>query len=319
MSYLANLRTFVRVFELGSMSAAARDQRISPAVASSRISQLETHLEVRLFQRTTRTLQPTEQGRIFYDGARRVLEAIEAAESAVSDVTRTPRGSIFVSAPLGIGRRFLAPEIPGFRVKFPLVDIRLRLSDRRIDLAQEGLDVAFFLGQPEDSTLRIRHVASCDRLLCAAPAYVARRGHPKSGADLVADGHDCLLLRFPGAPEFQWQLRTPDGPERFAVSGPFESDDGDVLTTWALSGQGVVLKPVFEVAEHLRSGALVPVAEETPPLPVQLACLYQHRRHQDPKTRLFIDFMADRIGAALAHSLAGLKMPRQAGRLGNEA
>lgn len=316
MSYLANLRTFVRVFELGSMSAAARDQRISPAVASSRISQLEGHLEVRLFQRTTRMLQPTEQGRIFYDGARRVLEAIEAAEAAVSDVTRTPRGSIFVSAPLGIGRRFLAPEVPAFKARYPLVDVRLRLSDRRIDLAQEGLDLAFFLGQPEDSTLRIRPITSCARLLCAAPAYIDRRGHPRSGDDLVAERHDCLLLRFPGAPEFQWQLRTEEGPVKFAVSGPYESDDGDVLTEWALSGQGIVMKPVFEVAEHLRAGRLVPVAETTPPLPVQLACLYQHRRHQDPKTRLFIDFMADRIGTALAQSLAGLEVPGEAGRAG---
>ncbi len=312
MSYLANLRTFVRVFELGSMSAAARDQRISPAVASSRISQLEAHLEVRLFQRTTRTLQATEQGRIFYDGARRVLEAIEAAEAAVSDVTRTPRGSIFVSAPLGVGRRFVAPLVPAFREAYPLVDVRLRLSDRRIDLAQEGLDLAIFLGQPEDSTLRIRPIVSCDRIICASPDYIAKRGHPKSGAELIAGKHDCLLLRFPGASEFQWHLRTPDGPQKFAVSGPFETDDGDVLTAWALAGQGIVMKPVFEVAEHLRAGRLIPVAEETPPEPAQLAFLYQHRRHQDPKTRLFIDFMADRIGSALAHTVEGLDLPRRA-------
>ncbi len=224
------------------MSAAARDQRISPAVASSRISQLEAHLEVRLFQRTTRTLQATEQGRIFYDGARRVLEAIEAAEAAVSDVTRTPRGSIFVSAPLGVGRRFVAPLVPAFREAYPLVDVRLRLSDRRIDLAQEGLDLAIFLGQPEDSTLRIRPIVSCDRIICASPDYIAKRGHPKSGAELIAGKHDCLLLRFPGASEFQWHLRTPDGPQKFAVSGPFETDDGDVLTAWALAGQGIVIE-----------------------------------------------------------------------------
>ncbi|MBS9715682.1 LysR family transcriptional regulator [Pseudohalocynthiibacter aestuariivivens] len=299
MSYLDNIRTFVRVFELGSMSAAARDQRISPAVASSRISQLESHLDVRLFIRTTRSLQPTEQGRIFYEGACRVIEAVEAAEAGVSDITDNPRGSLFVAAPLGIGRRFVAPTLPSFKKEYPEVDVRLRLSDRKIDLTAEGLDVAFFLGNPEDSNLKMRKITTCERVVCASPSYISRRGHPMSGAELVAKKHDCLALRFPGAPEFQWELMTEDGPKRYAVEGPFESDDGDVLTAWALDGQGVILKPMFEVAEHLRSGALVPVAEDTPPLPVQLVCLYAHRRHQDPKTRLFIDFMAAKMSAAL--------------------
>lgn len=299
MSYVESVRTFVRVYELGSMSAAARDQRISPAVASARISQLEAHLSVRLFQRTTRTLRPTEQGEIFYGGARRILEAIEAAEAEVTDVTLNPRGTLFIAAPLGAGRRLIAPEVPDFKRRYPLIDLRLRLSDRRIDITAEGLDGAFFLGLPEDSTLKIRKIADCPRVLCASPDYIARRGRPESGDDLIAGKHDCLVLRFPGATEFQWLLATSEGPKRYAVSGPFESDDGDVLTGWALDGHGIVLKPVFEVAEHLRSGALVPVAEHTPPVPVQMAWLYTHRRHQDPKTRLFIDFMAARVRAKI--------------------
>ncbi|MEL6644956.1 MAG: LysR family transcriptional regulator [Pseudomonadota bacterium] len=299
MSYLDNIRTFTRVYDLGSMSAAARDQRISAAVASARIGQLETHLGVRLFQRTTRSLQPTEQGRLFYDGALKVIEAIEAAEAAVIDITHAPRGSLFVAAPLGLGRRFIAPKVPDFKKRYPQIDLRLRLSDRKIDLTAEGLDVALFLGTPEDSTLKIRKIAECPRVLCAAPGYIARRGHPKDGAALIADGHDCLNLRFPGAPEFRWTLQTPQGPERFTVTGPFESDDGDVLTDWALAGHGIILKPEFEVAAHLDSGALVRVAEATPPLPVQLGFLYAHRRLQDPKARLFIDFMAEAIAAQL--------------------
>ncbi len=304
MSYLDNIRTFVRVYDLGSMSAAARDQRISPAVASSRISQLESHLNVRLFQRTTRSLKPTEQGRIFYDGATRVIEAVDAAEAAVSDVTQNPRGSIYVAAPLGVGRRFVAPLIPEFKAEYPLVDVRLRLSDRRIDLTQEGLDVAFFLGTPEDSNLKIRKIADCERKLVASPGYINQRGMPKNGAELVSDKHDCLILRFPGATEFQWQLMTAEGAKRFAVTGPYETDDGDVLTNWALEGQGIVLKPAFEIVDHLRSGALVEVAGDTPPLPIQLAVLYAHRRHQDPKARLFIDFMADRVKALLQQRIA---------------
>ena len=295
MSHLDNIRTFVRVYELGSMSAAGRDLRVSPAVTSARISQLEDHLNVRLFQRTTRNLSPTEHGRAFYEGACAVLETLEQAEASVMRLTDSPRGSLYVAAPLGVGRRLIAPQVPEFLAQYPEIDFRLRLSDRTVDLTTEGLDLAFFLGQPSDSTLRIRKIADCRRLLCAAPSYVARRGMPANGAELIRDRHDCLNLRFPGATEFQWTLLTPDGPQRFAVTGRCECDDGDVLTDWALDGHGIVLKPVFEVADHLRAGRLVAVAQETPPLPVQMACLYSHRRHQDPKARLFMDFTAQRI------------------------
>jgi DNA-binding transcriptional LysR family regulator len=295
MSYVNNIRMFVRVYELGSMSAAARDQRTSPAVASARISELEKHLGVRLFSRTTRSLQPTENGRIFYDGARRVLEAIDDAEAAVMDVTQNPRGTIFIAAPLGIGRRLIAPRVPAFKDLYPQIDVRLRLSDRGIDVVAEGIDVAFHVGLLEDSTLKVRTIADCPRLLCAAPAYIARRGMPEDGTALVRDKHDCLNLRFPGAKEFQWTLQTPEGPRRFEITGPFESDDGDVLTGWALDGRGVVLKPLFEVADHLREGRLVPVATASPPLPVQLSALSQHRRLKDPKVQLFTDYMAAHI------------------------
>ncbi|MEP2718945.1 LysR family transcriptional regulator [Pseudophaeobacter sp.] len=299
MSYLDNIRTFVRVYELGSMSAAGRDLRVSPAVTSARISQLEDYLGVRLFQRTTRNLTATEQGQAFYSGAVSVLEAVDQAEAQVMHLTDTPRGTLFVAAPLGAGRRLVAPEVPEFLAQYPEINIRLRLSDRTVDLTTEGLDLAFFLGQPADSNLRIRKVAECQRVLCAAPDYVARHGTPKGGEDLVGGAHNCLNLRYPGASEFQWMLQSADGPKRFAVSGRYECDDGDVLTDWALAGEGIALKPVFEVAEHLTSGALVAVAQESPPVPVQMACLYTHRRHQDPKTRLFMDFMTQRMGASV--------------------
>ena len=306
MSYVNNLKMFVRVFELGSMSAAARDQRTSPAVASARIAEMEKHLGVRLFNRTTRRLQSTENGRLFYEGARKVLEAIDDAEAAVMASTLNLRGSIFVAAPLGIGRRFIAPHVPAFKDDYPQIDVRLRLSDRKLDVIGEGLDMAFHLGTLEDSTLTLRVVADCPRVLCAAPAYIARRGDPPSGDALVSDRHDCLNLRFPGAREFQWTLVTPEGPRRYEVSGPFETDDGDVLTGWALDGRGIILKPIFEIAEHLKSAALVPVARATPPLPVQLSCLTQHRRLRDPKIRFFTDFIIARCRADLARACEGL-------------
>ncbi|MCB5411342.1 LysR family transcriptional regulator [Pseudogemmobacter faecipullorum] len=295
MSYVNNLRMFVRVCDLGSMSAAARDQRTSPAVASARISDLEKHLGVRLFNRTTRSLQTTEQGRLFYDGACKVLEAITEAEAGISGGARNPRGTISLSAPLGIGRRLIAPEVPGFHDLYPQVDLRMRLSDRPVDLVTEGIDIAFHLGRLEDSTLKMRQIAECPRLLCAAPAYIARRGMPEDGEALLRDQHDCLILRYPGAREFRWTLQSPEGPRQYAVSGPFDSDDGDVLTQWALDGRGIVLKPLFDIAADLRAGRLVPVAKASPPQPVQLSALSQHRRLKDPKLSLFSDFITARI------------------------
>jgi DNA-binding transcriptional LysR family regulator len=244
-------------------------------------------------------LHPTEQGKLFYSGATRVLEAVEDAEAAVQDITQNPRGTLYVAAPLGIGRRLIAPAIPMFKKQFPLIDIRLRLSDRRVDVLAEGLDLAFFLGNPEDSTLKMRKFANCARLLCAAPEYIAARGAPENVSALTDGSHDCLNLRFPGASEFQWPLILDGTVQRIAVKGPYESDDGDVLTNWALEGHGIVLKPFFEVQEHLNSGQLVPVLAGIMPTDVQMGCLYPHRKRQDPKTRHFMDFMAQHITTAL--------------------
>jgi DNA-binding transcriptional LysR family regulator len=299
MSYFNNIRTFVRVYELGSMSAAGRDLRISPAVTSSRISQLEEHLSVRLFQRTTRSLTPTEQGKAFYGGACKILESVDSAEAQVVNITDNPKGSLYVAAPFGVGRRLIAPQVPAFIAEYPEVKIRLRLTDRKVDLTTEGLDLAFFLGQPEDSNLRIRKISDVERVLCASPEYIATRGNPASGTELVADKHECLNLRFPGATEFEWRLQTDEGAKKFRVTGRYESDDGDVLTEWALGGNGIVMKPIFEVADHLNAGRLIPVASQTPPTPIQMACLFTHRKRQDPKTRLFMDFVIERISKAV--------------------
>ena len=302
MSYLDNIRTFVRVYELGSMSAAGRDLRISPAVTSSRISQLEEHLSVRLFQRTTRSLTPTEHGKAYYGGACKVLESVDFAEAQVENSAENPKGSLYVAAPLGVGRRLIAPHVPEFLEKYPEIKLRLRLTDRKVDLTTEGLDLAFFLGQPKDSNLRIRKIADVERVLCAAPSYIAARGNPSSGEELVSDIHECLNLRFPGSTEFQWPLMTAVGSKRFAVTGRYESDDGDVLTDWALTGNGIVLKPIFEVADHITAGRLVPVACDTPPEPIQMACLFTHRKRQDPKTRLFMEFIIERISEVVRDS-----------------
>ncbi|TKT77619.1 LysR family transcriptional regulator [Aquamicrobium sp. LC103] len=305
MAYLDNIAVFVRVVELGNLSSAGRDMRISPAVASNRIKELEKHLGVRLFNRTTRQLMPTEHGRAFYQGAKRVLEAVEEAEAAVSALSGQPRGTIRVTAPLGLGRRLIASGIPEFRDRYPDIEVRLRLSDHNVDIMKEGIDVAFRLGLLEDSSLRMRGILDCERVLVAAPSYLAARGEPEKPQDLVDRKHDCLLLRFPGAREFFWTLTTENGPQKFEVHGPFDSDDGDVLTGWALAGRGIVNKPRFDVEPFIRDRRLKIILPQTPPLPVQLAAVYPHKNFQDPKVRLLLDFMAERCQRMIRDLLAG--------------
>ncbi|MTI15886.1 LysR family transcriptional regulator [Rhodobacteraceae bacterium RKSG542] len=305
MSYFTNIQMFVRVFELGSMSAAARDLGVSAAVASARIGELEKHLGTRLFNRTTRTLLPTEHGSTYYKGALNILESVALAEAEVAELSGSHKGTIFAAAPLGIGRRFIAPSVPIFKQAHPGIDVRLRLTDHSIDIAGEGVDVAFALGTFEDSTVKRRKIAECERVLCASPSYVSTKGHPENGEALAGKDHDCLLMRFPGCPDHRWNLVGADGKARpYNVKGPFESDDGDVLTEWALAGHGIINKPLFEVAEYLERSDLVVVCEKTPPVPVELVCLYPHRRFLDPKLRLFIDFMSQQCRQALSERTA---------------
>ncbi len=299
MPYLESLRVFVRVVELGSITSGGRDLRLTPAVASNRVKELEGRLGVRLFNRTTRNLSPTEVGKVFYDHARKVIETLDEAEAVVAGFSDKPRGTIRVTAPLGVGRRIVAPLIPAFADKYPNVDVQLRLSDRKVDLFEDGLDVAFVLGELKDSNLKLRKIADCDRVLVAAPEYLETHGTPQTPDDLLKD-HNCLLLRFPRSPEYFWTLQTTAGLRKIEAKGRYDADDGDVLTQWALEGAGIANKPRFDVAQHLKSGALVEVLRDTPPLPASFGCLYPHRKLQDPKIRLFVDFVATESSQRIA-------------------
>lgn len=291
MSYVNNLKTFVRVYELGSMSAAGRDLRVSPAVSSSRISELEKHLGTRLFNRTTRNLKPTQQGELFYKGAVKILDTINEVEGSISEVISQPKGTIFVSAPLGIGKKLVAPLVPKFQEQYPDINVRLRLSDRKVDITNEGLDAAFVLGKLIDSELRILPIHDFTRILCASPEYVEKHGMPENGRELYKRRHRCLLLRYPGLQDFYWQLQIGNEVQKYEFVSPMETDDGDVLTEWAIAGCGIINKPVFEIKEYLSNGQLVEVAKETPPISLPFSCIYPHKRLQDPKIRLFIDFV----------------------------
>lgn len=302
MSLLKKIGVFVRVIELGSLSAAGRDLRISAAVASHRIKELEKHLGVRLFNRTTRRLQPTEHGTLFYEGCQNILRAVEEAEAAIADVGARPKGSLRVTAPLGFGRRILSKSIPEFHQAYPEITIWLRLSDHRLDLMKEGVDVAIRLSGMKDSSLTMRKVVNVERVVCAAPGYLEKHGTAQKPEDLL--NHQCLLLRFSGEYQSQWVL----GQSKLPVGGSFDADDGDLLTAWALDGMGIVLKPLFEVAEHLRSGALVPLLLDTPPDPVDLAVLYPHRRLLASKVKVFTEFMIGQCRQGILDALDGLSL-----------
>jgi DNA-binding transcriptional LysR family regulator len=304
MAMPENMAVFVRVVELGSFSAAGRSLRLSPAVVSYRIQCLERHLGCRLINRTTRKLLPTEQGRAFYEGSVEVRDAVERAEARVANGGAAPQGSLKVTAPLGLGRRVIAPLVPRFRLRHPETDIRLRLSDYFVDLFTEAVDVAVRMAVLTDSSLIVRKIADVDRVLCASPSYLSRHGSPASIADL--ERHQCLLLRFPGSQQYRWNLRRNGRLVSVPVSGHMDADDGDVLTDWAVAGEGIALKPVFEVAQHLKSGALVPILPQYQPAPLTLAVLHAYKRMVPVRVRTFADVLVEEVGAYLDATLAGL-------------
>ncbi|GAB4226784.1 MAG: LysR family transcriptional regulator [Kiloniellaceae bacterium] len=306
MSLLDNMRVFVRVVEQDSMSAAGRLLRLSPAVVSHRIQALESHLGVRLLNRTTRRVQPTEQGLAFYTACQEVLASVERAENVVAGVGGTPQGSLRVTAPLGFARRILAPLVPEFQALHPKVTLQLRCSEHLIDLLTESVDVAVRMAILSDSSLISRKIVDCERLLCAAPSYLSEKGKPETPEDLL--DHNCLLLRFPGSQQFRWTLQTPDGPKTYSVQGRFDADDGDALTDWAVAGQGIVLKPLWEVADQLRDGSLLPVLLDYPPEPVSLSVLYPHRRLLPARVKAFSDFAVTRFAEKIEGRLNGLTL-----------
>lgn len=298
MSYLDYFPTFKRVVELGSFTVAGNHLRIRPTVVAQRIRKLEQHFGIRLFNRTTRRLVLTKQGEAIYHGIVDVMNRVSDLENKVYDMSAKPSGLLRVTAPLGIGRRLIAPAVPEFHERYPDIEIRLRLADHRVDLLKEGMDLAFRLGVVGDSSFIMRKVLNCERVLAASPSYLDNRGRPEHPEQLC--DHDCLLLRYAGATEYEWPITTEQGTKRIKVAGPIDSDHGDVLTGWAVDGRGITLKLQSEIQPILDAGQLEIVMPNHPPASVPLVVLFPHRTHQDPKVRCFADFMIKRCRAALA-------------------
>lgn len=305
MATLENINVFVRSVEFGSFSSAGRATGLSAAVVSHRIKMLEQHLGCRLFHRTTRKMQLTDQGRIFYERCLEIREAVERAEASVAEVGADPRGALKITAPLGLGRRVVTPLVARFRAEYPRIEVRLRLSDYLIDLLMESVDLALRMAVMEDSSLIMRKIADVDRVLVASPDYLAKRGAPKKPDDLF--DHECLLLRFPGASPARWMLVEDGEARQLPVDGSVDSDDGDVITDCALAGLGIVLKPVFEIADHLKSGALQRVLPDYPPVPVTLGILYPYKHNVPTRVRAFADMLIPEMRAHIADRLKSLK------------
>jgi DNA-binding transcriptional LysR family regulator len=292
MISLEGMMTFIKAAELGSFSAAGQTLRQSAAVVSHRIMVLENELGCRLFLRTTRKVQLTDQGRTFYERCIEVREAIERAETSVVEMGSSMKGSVRVTAPLGIGRRLVAPLAGQFQLKQPQVELRLRLSDHVLDLTTESVDLALRLAVMVDSSLIQRKIMDIPRVLCASPKYLAEQGMPNKPEDLLH--RQCLLLRFPGSRQFRWPLTVGGNTEIITVQGMMDADDGDVLTAWAIEGHGIVMKPIFEIADALADGRLVEVMPNYPPQTVSLSLLFPHRNLQPARVRAFAELLFEK-------------------------
>lgn len=299
---IENIRVFMHAVECGSLSEAGRRLRVSAAVASYRVRVLEQHLGCRLLARTTRRMNLTESGRIFYERSLEIMEALERAEASVAEGGGAPRGVIKLTAPLGLGRKIVAPLVGAFRASHPETELRLRLSDHLLDLVKESIDIALRMAPMEDSSLLQRKIAEARRVVCAAPSYLHEHGTPETPDDLLR--HQCLLLRYPGSSQFRWSFETGGAPVTVPVSGAMDADDGDVLTDWAIAGLGLVMKPLFEVAGHLASGALVAVLPDCPPRPVSVSLLYPPRKMQPKRERDLIETLHAAVRRSIANELA---------------
>ena len=294
MPHTEDMAIFVRVVELGSLSAAGRDMRMSPAVVSNRIARLEGDLGIRLLHRTTRRVNPTEEGTTFYEHCVAILNELEQVESLLTARTDEPRGPIKVTAPAVFGRLHVAPFVPEFLAKYPNMQIRLHLTDALVDLVQERIDLAIRIAHLEDSTAIVRKLAPNRRVIVAAPAYLERHPAPREPADLLE--HNCLLLRFPGSKQYRWTLAAAEGPVTLRVSGSMDSNNGEVLRDWCLAGQGLALKSLWEVGEDIAAGRLRVVLPDHPPLGYGIYALYPHSRFVPARVRVFIDFLAAKYG-----------------------
>ena len=297
MDRLEAMSIVLAVAEDGSLSAAARLRRTPLATVSRKVSELEAHLQTKLFSRSSRALVPTDAGRSYIAAAKRILADLAEAERVASGEYTTPRGELSVSAPVTLGRLYLQPVVTEFLAAFPEVDVELGLQDRTVNLLEEHVDVALRLGPLADSGLIAVRVGEIRRVVCASPAYLKSRGKPKSPDDLST--HDCISY-----PPLQTPTLWRFARDRIEYAVPVRSrlivSNLESACDAARTDIGITVAFSYHVAESIKRGELTPLLQDFQPPPLPVSFVYSPDRFMPVKLRAFLDFALPRLRARLA-------------------
>ncbi len=279
---------FVAVAETGGFTSAAERLGISTAQVSRQVGALEARLAVKLFYRTTRKVTITEPGQVYYNHCRQLLDGLDEAERAVTDLHQTPRGRLKMTAPVTYGEREIAPLVAAFMTRYPALEVNLTLTNQMLDLVAESYDLAIRLGHLEDSSLIARRLSSRTNHVCAAPAYIEAHGAPRTLADL--ENHNCLR----GTPD-HWRFQDGGRPRPVRVSGTLRCNSGWALVDAALRGIGIIQLPDYYVQTHLDAGRLVPLLEDCRAPDEGIWAIYPPNRQLSPKVRLLLAHLAENL------------------------
>lgn len=293
MDRLTQMATFVKAVELGSFSAAADDLKLSPQLVGKQVKLLEQHLGVSLLRRTTRRQSLTDFGRAFYPRAKLILADMHAAESLAAAARGTPSGRLRINAPVTFGVRTLAPRLLEYMVRYPQVAVDLTLANELVDIVEDGYDVVFRIGELASSGLKALPLAPYRLVLCAAPAYLARRPPITSPWDLQQ--HECLGFSYSDG-RSDWSFEGAQGRVDVPITSKLTINQGDPLLAAAVAGLGVVLQPMELVGDALRDGTLVALLPQYPVPASPMNMLYAQDLRMTPKLRSFLDFMREALG-----------------------
>ena len=296
MDKLKQLESFVTVATKGSLTATALAEGVAPAVIGRRIDALEERLGVKLLVRTTRRITLTHEGSAFLEDCQRVLADLANAEASVSAGGVKASGHLRITAPAGFGRRHVAPQVPRFIALHPDVSVSLNLSDRVVDIVNEGFDCAVRVGDLPDSSLISVRLADNRRLCVATPAYLQRAGVPQHPSDLAR--HECLTLSSDASQTRGWAFRVEGEVTHLRPHGRLDCSDGQVLHDWCLQGLGIAWRSTWEVQSEIAAGRLQAVLEDYAALPNGIFAVFPHARHLPLRVRLWIDFLKQTYGSA---------------------
>jgi DNA-binding transcriptional LysR family regulator len=291
MDRLTGMQVFVLVVETGSFSAASERLGISRAAASKHVSQLEAHLGGRLLHRTTRRVNPTESGRAYFERCKEILQNLEEADGIVSGLSQQPRGLLRISAPSNLASRHIMPMVSEFMQTYPEISVELMCSERRVDLVDEGYDLALRISAMPDPELIARRLAPIRHVLVASPDYLAKHPTPTTPQEL--EEHACVL--YSHNPSSTWHFTKEGTRTSVKVSGSMITDNPDVILESAISGLGITNLPSFLISDAIRSGELKMVLEDYGTPEMSLYAVYTSRKHLPAKVRVFIDFIKERI------------------------